>query len=70
MEDLQLDLSETCLAYALGKLMILKMREDLKQREGASFNLKAFHDACLGNGVPPGPLVRRKLLGENSGSVL
>ncbi|HEX2916114.1 MAG TPA: DUF885 domain-containing protein [Chloroflexia bacterium] len=58
------------LAYTLGKLMILKMREDLKQREGSNFNLKAFHDACVGNGVPPVPLLRRKLLGENSGAVL
>ena len=58
------------LAYTLGKLMFLRLREDLKQRDGANFKLKTFHDACVGNGVPPVPLLRRKLLGENSGSVL
>ncbi len=56
--------------YTLGKLMLLKLRDDLKQRDGANFSLKAFHDACVGNGVPPVPLLRRKLLGENSGSLL
>lgn len=57
------------LAYTLGKLMFLKLREDLKQQQ-PDFNLKVFHDACVGNGVPPVPLLRRKLLGDNSGSVL
>jgi uncharacterized protein (DUF885 family) len=58
------------LAYTLGKLMIMKLREDLKQHDGANFNLKAFHNACVGNGVPPVPLLRRKLLGPNSGPAL
>jgi uncharacterized protein (DUF885 family) len=57
-------------SYTLGKLMFLKLREDLEKRDGASFNLKAFHDACVSNGAPPVPLLRRKLMGENSGSLL
>lgn len=57
-------------SYTLGKLMFLKLRDDLKKRDGASFSLKAFHDACVGNGAPPLPLLRRKLLGDNSGSLL
>ncbi len=52
------------LAYTLGKLMLVKLREDLRQKQGSAFNLKAFHDACVGNGNPPVPLLRRKLLGE------
>lgn len=58
------------LAYTLGKLMLLKLRDDLKKRDGANFNLKAFHNACVDNGVPPVPLLRRKLLGEQSGAIL
>lgn len=59
------------LAYTLGKLMFLKLREDLKKRAGTNFNLKAFHNACVGNGVPPVPLLRRKLLGAtDNGPVL
>jgi uncharacterized protein (DUF885 family) len=56
--------------YTLGKLMFLKLRDDLKKRDGANFNLKAFHDACVSYGAPPLPLLRRKLLGENSGALL
>ena len=58
------------LAYTLGKLMFLRLREDLKVRDGQNFNLKAFHDACVKVGVPPFPLLRRKLLGANNGSLL
>jgi len=58
------------LAYTLGKLMFMRLREDLKKRDGPAFNLKAFHNACVGNGVPPVPLLRRKMLGENRGPVL
>ena len=58
------------LAYTLGKLMLLKLREDLQRRDGSNFNLKAFHNECVGNGVPPVPLLRRKLLGDDNGSIL
>jgi uncharacterized protein (DUF885 family) len=58
------------LAYTLGKLMFLKLREDLRQKQGRAFNLKAFHDACVGNGVPPIPLLRQKLLGESDSAPL
>ncbi|HEX2913476.1 MAG TPA: DUF885 domain-containing protein [Chloroflexia bacterium] len=57
-------------SYTMGKLMFLKLREDLKKRDGAQFDLKAFHDACVGHGAPPVPLLRRLLLGEESGTVL
>ena len=58
-------------SYTLGKLMFLKLRDDLSERDGDKFSLKAFHDACVGNGAPPIPLLRKKLLGEeNNGSLL
>lgn len=58
------------LRYQLGKLMILKLREDLRRKEGAAFNLGEFHDAFLSEGAIPVPLIRRAMLGESSGSPL
>jgi uncharacterized protein (DUF885 family) len=57
------------LRYQLGKLMILKLREDLKNREGASFDLGRFHNEYLRQGAVPVPLIRRAMLGEE-GSLL
>jgi uncharacterized protein (DUF885 family) len=58
------------LRYQLGKLMILKLREDLRRKQGAAFNLGEFHDAFLGEGAIPVPLIRRAMLGPSSGSSL
>jgi uncharacterized protein (DUF885 family) len=52
------------LNYTLGKLMILKLRDDMRAREGAAFSLKRFHDRMLALAYPPVPLVRKRLLGE------
>ena len=57
------------LRYQLGKLMILKLREDLKAKEGAAFNLGKFHDDYLRQGAIPVPLIRRAMLGHE-GSIL
>ncbi len=54
------------LNYTLGKLMIQKLREDLRARQGSRFMLRAFHDDLLSLGAPPVPLARRRLLGEDS----
>ena len=56
----------TYLYYTLGKLQILKLREDLKARDGSSFRLKDFHDAFMQQGFPPIKLVRRALLKDDS----
>jgi len=56
----------TYLYYTLGKLEILKLREDLKKKQGAAFSLQQFHDAFLGQGFPPIKIVRQALLGDNS----
>jgi len=58
------------LRYQLGKLMILKLREDLRRKEGAAFSLGEFHDAFLSEGAIPVPLIRRAMLGESSGPPL
>ena len=56
--------------YSLGKLMILKLREDFKARRGARYTLRTFHDALLANGTVPLWLHRNLLLGEQNGSML
>jgi uncharacterized protein (DUF885 family) len=56
----------TYLVYTLGKLEILKLREDYKKLKGAKYTLQGFHDAFLGQGFPPVKIVRRALLGNDS----
>jgi uncharacterized protein (DUF885 family) len=50
--------------YTMGKLMILKLRDDYKAKQGASYTLQGFHDAFLALGPLPLPLIRRAMLGE------
>jgi uncharacterized protein (DUF885 family) len=57
------------LRYQLGKLMILKLREDVRKRQGAAFDLGKFHDAFLKQGAVPIKLIRRAMLG-NDGPLL
>jgi uncharacterized protein (DUF885 family) len=41
------------LAYKLGQLEILRLRDDAKKQLGDKFDLRAFHDEVLGNGALP-----------------
>jgi uncharacterized protein (DUF885 family) len=41
------------LAYKLGQLEILKLRDEAKQKLGARFDIRAFHDEIVGNGALP-----------------
>jgi uncharacterized protein (DUF885 family) len=41
------------LAYKLGQLKIRELRTQAEQRQGAKFNVRAFHDAVLENGALP-----------------
>jgi uncharacterized protein (DUF885 family) len=50
--------------YTMGKLMILKLREDYRAKMGASYSLQGFHDAFIKLGPLPLPLVRKAMLGE------
>ncbi len=54
------------LYYSLGKLMILKLREDFRKQEGPAFSLETFHDQMLSHGMPPLPLLREILLQNKS----
>jgi len=53
------------LRYQLGKLMILKLRDDVRIKEGAAFDLGKFHDAFLKQGAIPIKLIRRAMLGSD-----
>jgi uncharacterized protein (DUF885 family) len=48
--------------YTLGKLMILKLRDDYKAKMGAAYTLQGFHDTFMKLGPLPLPLVRRAML--------
>ena len=50
------------LNYTLGKLMILKLREDFRLEHAGDYSLKGFHDRLLSYGAPPLPLLREVLL--------
>ena len=39
--------------YTLGKLMILKLREDCRREQNGGFSVPAFHDSLLSYGAPP-----------------
>jgi len=56
----------TYLYYTLGKLQILKLREDYRKKMGASFRLGEFHDKFMGQGFPPIAVVRQALIGDGS----
>jgi uncharacterized protein (DUF885 family) len=53
------------LRYQLGKLMIVRLRDEMKDREGPAFDLGRFHDAFLKEGAIPISLIRRELLGSD-----
>jgi hypothetical protein len=51
------------LNYTLGKLMIMKLRDDWTKTRGGRQAWKAFHDEFLSRGGPPVPLIRSAMLG-------
>ena len=57
------------LNYTMGKLMIMKLREDWIRTHGGREGWQAFHDQFLSYGGPPIPLVRRQMLGSDEGAL-
>jgi uncharacterized protein (DUF885 family) len=60
------------LNYTLGKLQILKLRDDYKAQERRNFSLQKFHNDLLNHGMPPIRLLRELMLKDKSqwGAVL
>jgi uncharacterized protein (DUF885 family) len=55
----------TYLVYSVGKLMLLKLRQDCKQQQGKAFSLRSFHDTLLSQGTAPFWLHRQLMLGAD-----
>jgi uncharacterized protein (DUF885 family) len=56
----------TYLYYTLGKLEIMKLREDVKAKQGAAFSLQQFHDYFMRQGFAPIKVIRKAMLGNDS----
>jgi uncharacterized protein (DUF885 family) len=54
------------LYYTVGKLEILKLRQDYQKQEGASFSLEKFHNEMLRHGAPPIRLLREVMLKDRN----
>jgi uncharacterized protein (DUF885 family) len=55
----------TYLYYTLGKLQILKLREDYRKQQGDKFTLQEFHDAFMRQGSVPMKIIRKSMLGSD-----
>ncbi|MDQ3406595.1 MAG: DUF885 domain-containing protein [Chloroflexota bacterium] len=58
------------LSYLLGKVLLLRLRDDEQRRLGTDFSLGRFHDALLYSGSLPISFHRRLLAGEGGGATL
>jgi uncharacterized protein (DUF885 family) len=47
------------LAYKLGQLELLRLRAEAQARQGDRFDIRRFHDAVLGEGALPLPVLRQ-----------
>jgi uncharacterized protein (DUF885 family) len=56
----------TYLYYTLGKLEIMKLREDLRKKQGSAFNLQVFHDSLMRQGPVPLKVIRKAMLHDDS----
>jgi uncharacterized protein (DUF885 family) len=56
----------TYLYYTLGKLEIMKLRADMMKKQGAAFNLEAFHNDFMGQGFAPIKIIRKAMLHDDS----
>ena len=60
----------TYLVYSVGKLAILKLRDDYKRDRKEEFSLQEFHDRLLSNGNAPLWVHRRMLLPGDKGKLI
>jgi uncharacterized protein (DUF885 family) len=56
----------TYLVYTLGKLQIMKLREDYRMLQAQEFTLQKFHDEFMRQGPVPLKIVRKAMLGNDS----
>jgi len=53
------------LSYLVGKLQVLRLRDDVRRRRGPSFSTGTFHDELLAQGSLPMWALRRALLADD-----
>lgn len=70
MEALRGTFDPGYLNYTLGKLMLLKLRQDWRRQEGSAYTLRRFHDTALAWGAPPVPMLRAAMLDADDGTIL
>ncbi len=56
----------TYMYYTLGKLQILKLREDYRKKKGAEYSVEEFHDTFMKQGGVPVKIIRHAMLHDNS----
>jgi uncharacterized protein (DUF885 family) len=56
----------TYLYYTLGKLEIMKLREDVKKKQGTAFDIEKFHDDFMRQGFAPVKVIRKAMLGDGA----
>ena len=56
----------TYLVYTVGKLQIMKLREDYRRQAGDKFTLQDFHDKFMLQGAVPLKIIRKAMLGNDS----
>jgi uncharacterized protein (DUF885 family) len=56
----------TYLYYTLGKLQIMKLREDIRKKQGSAFSLQDFHNNLMKQGFAPIKVVRKAMLHDDS----
>jgi uncharacterized protein (DUF885 family) len=54
------------LYYTLGKLEIMKLREDVRKQQGAAFSLEKFHNDLMRQGFAPIKVIRKAMLHNGS----
>jgi len=59
----------TYLVYTLGKLQIMKLREDYKAMKGDKFSLQEFHDEFMRQGGMPVKIIRKAMLGNDTATL-
>jgi uncharacterized protein (DUF885 family) len=57
--DRYISYSGQALAYKLGQLEILRLRDEARARQGDRFDIRRFHDAVLDGGALPLPVLRQ-----------
>ncbi len=60
----------TYLVYSVGKLAILKLRDDYRRYRGEDFSLQEFHDQLLKNGNAPIKIHRQMLMPGDKGKLI